>query len=58
MERFIFDAFEKLIVGLVKTNSTTTESTRLRVAIHESGHSILALKFKKYFNANILDRLS
>jgi cell division protease FtsH len=49
-EKFIFDAFEKLIVGLIKTNSTVQPSTRLRVAIHESGHSLLALKFKEYFD--------
>jgi len=48
-EKFIFDAFEKLLVGLIKNSSTVPESTRLRVAIHESGHSILTLLFNNYF---------
>jgi len=48
-EKFVFDAFEKLIVGLIKTNATIAPSTKLRVAIHESGHSLLALTFKEYF---------
>jgi cell division protease FtsH len=48
-EKYVFDAFEKLIVGLIKSNSTSTPSTRLRVAIHESGHALLTLKFNEYF---------
>jgi len=48
-EKYVFDAFEKLIVGLIKSNSTSTPATRLRVAIHESGHALLALKFNEYF---------
>jgi cell division protease FtsH len=48
-ERYIFDAFDKLIVGLTKRNATTTEATKQRVAIHESGHSILVLKYCEYF---------
>jgi cell division protease FtsH len=49
-EKYVFDAFEKLIVGLIKTNATVNPSTKLRVAIHESGHSLLALKFNEYFD--------
>jgi len=49
-ERFVFDSFEKLIVGLIKTNATVAPSTKLRVAIHESGHSLLALHFSEYFD--------
>jgi len=49
-ERYIYDAFEKSIVGLIKTNATVSPNTRLRVAIHESGHSLLALKFNDYFD--------
>lgn len=49
-EKFIFDAFEKLIVGLIKNSSTVAESTKLRVALHESGHSILTLIFNNYFD--------
>ena len=48
-EKFVFDAFEKSIVGLIKTNSTVAPNTKLRVAIHESGHSLLALYFNNYF---------
>jgi cell division protease FtsH len=48
-EKFIFDAFEKLIVGLIKANATVAPATRLRVALHESGHALLALKFNDYF---------
>jgi len=48
-EKYIFDAFEKLIVGLIKNNATSSPSTNLRVAIHESGHALLTLKFNEYF---------
>ena len=49
-EKYIFDAFEKSIVGLIKTNASIAPSTKLRVAIHESGHSLLALKYSEYFD--------
>ena len=49
-EKFIFDAFEKLLVGLIKNSSSVAEATRLRVALHESGHSILTLIFNNYFD--------
>ena len=49
-EKYIFDAFEKLIVGLIKTNATVSSVTKLRVSLHESGHSLLALKFNEYFD--------
>jgi len=49
-EKFMFDAFEKSVVGLIKTNATIAPSTRLRVALHEAGHSLLALKYSKYFD--------
>jgi cell division protease FtsH len=48
-EKYIFDAFEKLIVGLIRTNATVAPNTKFRVAIHESGHSLLAMKFNDYF---------
>jgi cell division protease FtsH len=48
--KYIFDAFEKSIVGLIKTNATIAPSTKLRVAIHESGHSLLAIKYSEYFD--------
>ena len=49
-EKYIFDAFEKSIVGLIKTNATIAPATKLRVAIHESGHSLLAIKYSEYFD--------
>jgi cell division protease FtsH len=49
-EEFIFEAFEKSIVGLIKKNATTGIATKVRVSIHESGHSLLALKFNEYFD--------
>jgi cell division protease FtsH len=48
-ERFIFDAFEKSIVGLIKTNSSVAPNSKLRIALHESGHSLLTLYFNNYF---------
>jgi len=45
----LFNAFEKLIVGLVKTNNDVSLNTKTRVAIHESGHALLVLAFKEYF---------
>ena len=49
-ERFVFDSFEKIIVGLIKSNASIAPETKLRVAIHESGHSLLTLKFNEYFD--------
>jgi len=49
-ERYIFDAFEKSVVGLIKTNATIAPDTKLRVALHEAGHTLLTLKFKEYFD--------
>ena len=48
-EQSLFNSFEKLIVGLVKTNNDVSINTKQRVAIHESGHALLALLFEKYF---------
>jgi cell division protease FtsH len=48
-EKYIFESFEKLIVGLIRNNATVAESTKTRVAIHESGHALLTLLFKEYF---------
>lgn len=48
-EKYVFDAFEKSIVGLIKTNATVAPATKLRVALHESGHALLVLHFSEYF---------
>ena len=47
---YVFNAFEKLLVGLIKTNDTYDPSIKQRVAIHESGHTLLTLLFKEYFD--------
>jgi len=49
-EKYIFEAFEKLIVGLIRNNADVLESTQKRVAIHESGHALLTLIFSNYFD--------
>ena len=49
-EKYIFESFEKLIVGLIRNNVTIAETTKTRVAIHESGHALLSLLFKDYFD--------
>jgi len=49
-EKYIFEAFEKSIVGLIKTNATVAPSTKLRVALHEAGHALLVLQFSEYFD--------
>lgn len=49
-EGFVFDAFEKLIVGLIRKNATVAPETKERVALHESGHSLLVLAFNETFN--------
>jgi cell division protease FtsH len=49
-EEYIFESFEKLIVGLIRNNADIDQSTRERVAIHESGHALLSIIFKKYFD--------
>ena len=49
-EQYIFEAFEKSIVGLVRKNATVDIVTQKRVAIHESGHSILTLLFNDTFD--------
>lgn len=49
-EEYIFEAFEKSIVGLIRKNATVDYVTQKRVAIHESGHSILTLLFNETFD--------
>jgi cell division protease FtsH len=48
-EKYVFEAFEKLIVGLIKQNVNIPESTKKRVSIHESGHALLSIYFNKFF---------
>jgi cell division protease FtsH len=49
-EEYIFESFEKSIVGLIRKNATVDIVTQKRVAIHESGHSILTLLFNDTFD--------
>lgn len=46
----LWDALEKIQVGIKKDIDIRSESTRKRVAIHEAGHSLLCLCFSKYFS--------
>ena len=48
-ERFVFDAFEKLLVGIIKKGSSSLPATKERVSIHETGHALLAMYFNQYF---------
>ena len=43
------NALEKLVVGIVKRIDTRSDTTRIRVAIHEAGHALLSLVFTDYF---------
>uniref|UniRef100_A0A6C0I3C6 AAA+ ATPase domain-containing protein n=1 Tax=viral metagenome TaxID=1070528 RepID=A0A6C0I3C6_9ZZZZ len=45
----LMNAVDKLIVGLVKRNDTRSEDARYRIAVHETGHALLTLLFKEYF---------
>jgi ATP-dependent metalloprotease FtsH len=48
-EKELFNAFEKLIVGIIRNNNDASINTKRRIAIHESGHAILALHYPEYF---------
>tara|TARA_E500000178_G_scaffold319905_1_gene342582 strand:- start:2583 stop:4511 length:1929 start_codon:yes stop_codon:yes gene_type:complete len=45
----LLEALDKLIVGVVKKNDTRDFSAKKRVAIHETGHALLAALCDKYF---------
>jgi cell division protease FtsH len=49
-EKLILEALDKLIVGVVKKIDTRDAESRRRVAIHESGHAILAALYYNYFD--------
>jgi cell division protease FtsH len=44
------NAIEKSIVGLIKNTDTRVPETKLRVSIHEVGHSFLTMYYSKYFD--------
>uniref|UniRef100_A0A6C0KRU2 AAA+ ATPase domain-containing protein n=1 Tax=viral metagenome TaxID=1070528 RepID=A0A6C0KRU2_9ZZZZ len=49
-EKYIFDSFEKSLVGLIRKTPIDSFETNQRVSIHEIGHALLVLKFDKYFD--------
>lgn len=49
-EKYVFESFEKLIVGLIRNNADVQPATKQRVAIHESGHAVLSIIFNNYFD--------
>lgn len=48
-QKNIEDALEKIIIGIVKKTDNRSQDTRLRIAIHEIGHAVIAASFKEYF---------
>ena len=48
-ENNILSSLDKLLVGIAKRVDTRDEDARRRVAIHETGHALLAALFDKYF---------
>ena len=48
-ETDIYSALDKLTVGLVRKIDTRSDDARRRVAIHETGHALLAASYPEYF---------
>jgi cell division protease FtsH len=46
----LVDAFEKLVIGLPKISKDSNPEEEELVAYHESGHTIMALLFKEFFD--------
>jgi cell division protease FtsH len=46
----IQDALEKITIGIIKKIDDRSDEVKKRVAIHESGHALMALIFNSYFN--------
>jgi cell division protease FtsH len=46
----LYNALDKLIVGLVKQRDNRSDESKRRVAIHEIGHALLAASFNEYFD--------
>jgi cell division protease FtsH len=49
-EMNILDSLDKLLIGIVKKIDTRDDDAKRRVAIHESGHAILAALYNNYFD--------
>lgn len=46
----LVDAFEKLVIGLPKISKDSNHEEEELVAYHESGHTLMALLFKEFFD--------
>ena len=46
----LVDAFEKLVIGLPKISKDSNPDEEELVAYHESGHTLMALLFKEFFD--------
>ena len=46
----LVDAFEKLVIGLPKLSKDSNPEEEELVAYHESGHTLMALLFKEFFD--------
>ena len=46
----LVDAFEKIIIGLPKLSKNSNKEEEQLVAYHESGHTLMALLFKEFFD--------
>jgi len=49
-ETILLEALDKLIVGIVKKVDTRDDEAKRRVAIHETGHALLAAIYNNYFD--------
>ncbi len=48
-ETDIYSALDKLTVGLIRKTDTRSDEARRRIAIHETGHALLAASYPEYF---------
>jgi len=48
-ESDILNSLDKLLVGIVKKNDTRSDESKYRIAVHETGHALLAALFTNYF---------
>lgn len=51
----ILKAFEKIVIGLPKEYDSRTETTKMLVSVHETGHAMMVKYFSNYF---ILQRVT
>lgn len=46
----LFNALEKLTIGIIKKNDTRTYESKMRIAIHELGHAFMVSSFRDDFS--------